>query len=89
MTELVSRKEPGRGQPQAGAILQLITPPDAAEFLRLSTSTLAKMRLTGRGPRYRKHGRRVVYDRIELENWSSRGERASTSELSSDHGALQ
>jgi len=57
-----------------------LRPSEAAQFLQLSTSTLAKYRLTGRGPVYRKHGRSVVYDQLELENWSSSCTRTSTSD---------
>ncbi|MCW5685513.1 MAG: helix-turn-helix domain-containing protein [Pseudolabrys sp.] len=42
---------------------------DAADFLELSESTLAKLRLTGNGPAYCKLGRRVVYRRTDLEAW--------------------
>jgi len=41
----------------------------AAEFLRLATSTLAKLRLSGNGPVYCKLGRRVVYRKEDLEAW--------------------
>lgn len=51
--------------------LTLVTPREAAAFLHLSESTLAKMRMTGMGPRYRKHGRKVVYAQSELESWSN------------------
>lgn len=50
--------------------LTLVVPRDAAEFLHLSESTLAKMRMTGIGPRFRKHGRKVVYAQSDLEEWS-------------------
>lgn len=55
--------------------------PEAAAFLRLSTSTLAKMRLRGDGPRYAKAGARIiVYDLQELERWLASRLRHSTSE---------
>ena len=34
---------------------------EAASWLRLTKSTLEKMRVQGRGPAYRKHGRYVRY----------------------------
>ena len=34
---------------------------EAARFLKLSPRTLEKMRVVGGGPRFRKHGRRVLY----------------------------
>ncbi len=52
----------------------------AAEFTKLSRSTLNKLRLTGGGPRYMKLGRRVVYARSALAAWMQHRERGSTSE---------
>lgn len=52
----------------------------AAEFLGLSESTLAKLRLSGGGPQYCKLGRRVVYRRDDLLEWVSARVRRSTSE---------
>jgi predicted DNA-binding transcriptional regulator AlpA len=42
---------------------------DAAQFVGLSESTLAKLRLNGNGPIYCKLGRRVVYRPADLEEW--------------------
>jgi predicted DNA-binding transcriptional regulator AlpA len=42
---------------------------DAAHFIGLSQSTLAKLRLGGNGPPYCKLGRRVVYRREDLGVW--------------------
>ena len=53
----------------------------AAEYLGLSTSTLAKMRLRGDGPAYSKAGPRiVVYDLADLEEYLAVRRRHSTSE---------
>ena len=52
----------------------------AARYLGLSVSTLEKWRVTGAGPTYRKHGRRVVYRQAELDAWSEAQTRRSTSE---------
>ena len=55
--------------------------PDAAAYLGLSVSTLAKMRLRGDGPVYSKAGLRIVlYDRSDLEAWLQQRRRASTSD---------
>jgi len=44
--------------------------PDAANFLSLSVSTLAKMRLRGDGPPYSKAGpRTVIYSIDDLVAW--------------------
>lgn len=55
--------------------------PTAAEYLGLSVSTLAKMRLRGDGPLYMKAGPRVVlYDLTDLDAWLETRKRRSTSE---------
>jgi len=46
-----------------------MTAPEAASFLRLSPSTLAKLRLYGTGPLYLKVGRRVLYRLADLVSW--------------------
>lgn len=53
--------------------------PQAAEYIGISKSTLAKLRVSGRGPVYSKCGRSVVYRRIDLDAWISSGVRTSTS----------
>jgi predicted DNA-binding transcriptional regulator AlpA len=56
-------------------------PREAAEYLRLSESTLAKMRMRGDGPPYVKAGPRVVlYRQSSLEGWLTLNHRRSTSE---------
>ena len=59
---------------------ELLTVTEAAEFLRLTRSTLDHYRCEGRGPIYRKHGARVVYPKPDLIAWSERNASASTSE---------
>jgi predicted DNA-binding transcriptional regulator AlpA len=46
-----------------------MTAAEAATFLGLAPSTLAKLRLSGNGPAYCKLGRRVVYRREDCEAW--------------------
>ena len=54
---------------------------EAAGFLGLSTSTLAKMRISGQGPRFTKSGSRIVlYDTADLQDWLDSRKRSSTSE---------
>jgi hypothetical protein len=48
---------------------EILKPVDAAGYLQLSPSTLAKMRLYGTGPRYTKAGRAVRYRRSDLDLW--------------------
>ncbi len=52
----------------------------AARFLGMSASWLEKSRVRGDGPRFRKLGARVVYDREELRAWLQTKGRASTAE---------
>jgi hypothetical protein len=58
--------------------------PEAARFLSLSSRTLEKHRTYGTGPVYRKIGGRVTYTVADLEAWSERGRRTSTSEVRAD-----
>ena len=54
---------------------------DAAQYVGLAPSTLAKMRLRGDGPLYAKAGPRIVVYRIEdLDRWLDSRRRRSTSE---------
>jgi hypothetical protein len=50
---------------------QYLTNDEAAGFLKLSPRTLEKLRVVGTGPRFRKFGRRVVYDVADLIRWSN------------------
>jgi excisionase family DNA binding protein len=53
---------------------------EAAEYLRLSRSTLAKYRISGLGPVYEKAGERIVlYDEAALDEWLKQRRRRSTS----------
>ena len=49
--------------------LRVVQAKEAALFVGLSESTLAKLRLNGNGPTYCKLGRRVVYRPVDLEAW--------------------
>lgn len=53
---------------------------EAAAWLRLTKNTLEKMRVNGRGPVYRKHGRYVRYHIEDLVEWSQASKRRSTSD---------
>jgi excisionase family DNA binding protein len=59
----------------------LLRPKEAAEFLGLGHSTLAKMRTSGAGPAFRKLGRCVRYARDDLKRWADERSRRSTSEV--------
>ena len=43
---------------------------EASKYLRLSPRTLQNMRVSGEGPIFRRHGRRVFYQVSDLIEWS-------------------
>lgn len=50
--------------------IELITPTEAAEYLKVSARTLARWRITGDGPPFRPLSSQVVrYDRTDLCTW--------------------
>ena len=46
------------------------TIPEAAELMRVKRRTLDNFRWRGEGPRFRRHGGRIVYHRDDLLAWS-------------------
>ena len=58
----------------------LLTPKEAARFLRLSESFLAKARMRGDGPRYRKLSRAVRYSMSDMLAWLKACAKTSTAE---------
>jgi excisionase family DNA binding protein len=60
---------------------RLLKPNEAAEFLGLGHSTLAKLRVSGGGPAFRKFGRSVRYSREDLQRWADERSRRSTSDV--------
>ena len=63
--------------------IKVLRTTEAARYLGLSQSTLAKMRLRGDGPPYLKSGKRiVVYDVDDLDSYLLGRKRKSTSDLS-------
>lgn len=48
---------------------RLLTTHQASERVGLARATLAKLRITGGGPRFRKIGARVMYPEQELDKW--------------------
>lgn len=60
---------------------RLADPAEAANYLNVSTSTLAKWRLRGVGPAFRKVGPKLVrYDYVDLDAFRDAGRRTSTTE---------
>lgn len=56
-----------------------LSTPQAAHYVSLSRRTLEKMRSSGGGPEYRKHGRYVRYHIDDLDAWSDARRKHSTS----------
>lgn len=50
---------------------QKLTTEEAAAYLRLKPGTLEVWRCRGRGPKYQKIGRRVIYDQKFLDEYAS------------------
>jgi Helix-turn-helix domain len=53
---------------------------EAAAFLRLSPRTLEGYRVLGRGPAFRKFGKKVLYTVSDLTEWAEKQRRTSTSD---------
>jgi hypothetical protein len=58
----------------------LLTPEEAAHYLRVSLSWLAKARMRGDGPAYVKLGKSVRYTELALVQWMKLRQHFSTSE---------
>jgi hypothetical protein len=50
-------------------VFRLLRASQAASALGVTAGTLAKMRLTGRGPAFIRVGRAICYDLRELQRW--------------------
>ncbi|MCK1275875.1 helix-turn-helix domain-containing protein [Bradyrhizobium sp. 61] len=59
--------------------------PEAAAHLRLSKSTLDKLRCHGGGPSYFKLGRTIVYALVDLDSWMAARRRESTADAANDN----
>jgi hypothetical protein len=53
---------------------------EAAEYLRLSVSTLNKLRMTGAGPQFFKVVASIIYSGADLDQWLAAHRRSSTAE---------
>ncbi|AZO72168.1 MAG: helix-turn-helix domain-containing protein [Mesorhizobium sp.] len=53
---------------------------EAARYIGIAPSTLAKLRMRGQGPAYSKAGKRlVVYRTTDIDDWLLKSRRISTS----------
>lgn len=66
-----------------------LTNSEAAAYLRLSPRTLEKHRVIGDGPRFRKFGRSVRYDIVDLISWANDRGHAKTSAVTSSFSFAQ
>ena len=48
---------------------ELLTTPEAADYVRLGKPTLERFRLSGDGPQFAKLGGAVRYRKADLDNW--------------------
>ena len=64
--------------------LDYMTPKEAADYVRSSTSTLAKRRITGQLPNFSRIGKAIRYRKSDLDAWMNGNVRRSTSDAS--HG---
>ena len=59
---------------------QLLTEDETADLLGLKRKTLARWRWQGKGPAFRKIGRKVRYAHHDLEEYLSQASRRSTTD---------
>jgi predicted DNA-binding transcriptional regulator AlpA len=71
---------PTPSEKPATTIPVVLTPKEAAQRLRLSSSWLAKARMRGDGPPYIQIGRAIRYTEAALIQWMKSRQRPSTSE---------
>jgi excisionase family DNA binding protein len=64
--------------------VQVLKVAEAADYCGISKSTLDKLRCHGGGPLYFKIGKRVVYDRADLDTWLANKRVANTAAAAAD-----
>jgi excisionase family DNA binding protein len=62
---------------QEASVPEVLTPAEAAEYLRYPIETLRMWRYRGTGPRYFRAGNHVRYRRAALDRWIEERERES------------
>jgi hypothetical protein len=80
MTSPSSLSGSAAAQKPTMSTIVLLTAKDAAKFLKVSLSWLAKARMRGDGPAYIKVGRSIRYTEAGLFQWMKSRQRLSTSE---------
>ena len=79
ITAAVSPPHASPPRHDAEAVPAMLTTHEAAAYLRLSESTLTKLRVAGGGPPFLKLGRRVTYRTAVLDAWLAEREYPHTS----------
>jgi predicted DNA-binding transcriptional regulator AlpA len=79
ISQSTTRSEAPPNKP-ATTLPVLMTPKEAARWLKVSASWLAKARMRGDGPPYIRIGRSVRYTEAALIQWMKSRQRLSTSE---------
>ena len=78
-----SRKKNSQESSDDRSSQRMLIAEDAAAYLGLAPQTLAKLRWSGDSPPFFKVGRRVLYDRADLDSWLATRKRTSTSDSGS------
>jgi len=60
---------------------EVVNTATAARMVGLAAGTLENLRISGGGPRFIKHGNKVVYDPADIRAWLDARKYSSTSEL--------
>jgi len=58
-----------------------LLPREVADRFRMNMHTLANWRLQGRGPKFIKCGKKVLYPLVEVEAWEKANLRTATTEV--------
>jgi len=62
-----------------------LTTMQAAQYICLKPATLERLRVVGGGPKFRKHGRYILYHIRDLDHWShSRTHETTSDDLPDD-----
>jgi predicted DNA-binding transcriptional regulator AlpA len=64
----------------ADNVSAIMLPRETARYTRIALSTLAKLRCWGGGPRYLKLGRKIGYQRADVDEWLASRRAHSTSD---------
>ena len=67
-------------QQQSQSIQNYLNTTQAATTLNISPRTLERWRIEGKGPSYRKFGKRVTYNQTALLQWAEEQTHSSTSD---------